>query len=224
MLTAYVIEFLFFGFAGWLMDSTYRLITDGRFLFGGYFRWIPIRPIYGTGGVLLTFYFKIFTEIDAFSLIIIASLMMVLFEYISGVFSEYSLGIKLWDYSDAKFNIGGKVDLLHSIFWLALVSIFYHYIFKFILLFESNFIFPQYVDLPVFWSFVLILIFLTIKNHPAIVFGKNQPIVCLYVYDYHKFAILLKKFKKAKKPARKALLRKQLQPYLKQTGISLKNL
>lgn len=224
MLTAYVIEFLFFGFVGWLLDSTYRLITDGRFLFGGYFRWIPIRPIYGTGGLLLIFYFKIFTDLNPLALIIMASVMMVVLEYISGVFSERLLGIKLWDYSDAKFNIGGKVDLLHTIFWFVLVFLFYTYVFKFILLFESNFVFPQYIDLPVFWSFVAILIFSTIKNHPAMIFGKTQPVVCLYVYDYHKFAILLKKFKKARKPARKALLKKQLQPYLKETGISLKNI
>jgi len=224
MLVAYVIEFLFFGFAGWLLDSTYRLITDGRFLFGGYFRWIPIRPIYGTGGLLLTFYFKIFTDINPIALIIIASIMMVSLEYISAAFSRYFLGIKLWDYSDAKFNLGGKVDLLHSVFWFVLVFLFYNYLFKFILLFESNFVFPQYIDLPVFWAFVTILIFSTIKNHPALVFGKNQPLVCLYVYDYHKLAILLKKFKKARKPARKALLKKQLQPYLKEAGISLKNI
>ncbi len=224
MLTAYVIEFLFFGFVGWLLDSTYRLITDGKFLFGGYFRWIPIRPIYGTGGVLLILYFKIFTDINPFTLIIIASIMMVLLEYISGVFSEYFLGIKLWDYSKSKFNIGGKVDLLHSIFWIGLVFLFYKYIFSFILLFESNFIFPQYIDLPVFWLFITIIIFSTIKNHPAMIFGINKPMVCLYVYDYHRFAILLKKFKRAIKPARKAMLRKQLQPYLRQTGISLKNI
>lgn len=224
MLTAYVIEFLFFGFFGWLLDSTYRLILDGRFLFGGYLRWMPIRPIYGTAGVLLIFYFKIFNDINPFFLIIMASVMMVLLEYISAVFCQYILGIKLWDYSDAKFNIGGKVDLLHSVFWFILVSLFYNYFFKLVLLFESNFDFPQYLDLPVFWLFIAILVFSTIKNHPALTFGQNQPAVRLYIYDYHKFAILLNKFHRAKKPAKQAILKKQLQPYLKMTGISLKNI
>ncbi|MCK9186774.1 putative ABC transporter permease [Candidatus Gracilibacteria bacterium] len=224
MLTAYIIEFLFFGFVGWLLDSIYRLVLDGQFLFGGYLRWIPIRPIYGLGGLSLSLYFKTTGDVDPLLAIFIGSIMMVFLEYISGIFSEYLLRIKLWDYSESKFNLGGKVDILHSIFWFFLVFIFYTYIFKFVLLFESTFVFPHYLDLPVFWAFVVIILFSTIKNHPAVVFGNSQPLMCLFVYDHHKFAILLRKFKKAKKPSQKALLKKQLQPYMKLTGMSLKDI
>ncbi|MFA6305603.1 MAG: putative ABC transporter permease [Candidatus Gracilibacteria bacterium] len=223
MLVTYVIEFLFFGFVGWLLDSSYRLITDGRFLFGGYFRWVPIRPIYGLGSVILIISFKILGDINPISSIIIASLTMILLEYLSGIFTEHFLKIKLWDYSDSKFNIGGKIDLLHSFFWIFLVFLFYKYVFQFILYFESTFVFPQYLDLPVFWSFVVLLLFSTIKNHPSIVLMGNKVLVPLYIYDYHRFAILLKKYKRCKTPERKTLLRKQLQPYLKTTGISLKD-
>jgi uncharacterized membrane protein len=39
------------------------------------------------------------------------------FEYLCSVFTEMTFGMVFWDYSNFKFNIGGRINLLFCFFW-----------------------------------------------------------------------------------------------------------
>ena len=97
MIIIYIIEFFIFSFIGWIIDSGYRTFQDKKLVNAGYFRG-PFCPIYGLGGLTLLFLFKYLNFLNSLWVIIIASLAMVLVEYIGGIFSVKILKVNLWDY------------------------------------------------------------------------------------------------------------------------------
>src|SRR3989344_7294144 len=134
--TILMIEFLLFSFVGWLLDSFYRSLDEKRWVNAGYFRG-PVCPIYGFGGVILVYLFKTLSSLPLLLQIAIASLAMILVEYAGGIFSERILKVKLWDYSASKFHLGGHINLLHSLFWILLTTMFYFFFFSFVLALEK---------------------------------------------------------------------------------------
>ena len=114
MFTIYVIEFLLFSFVGWIIDSGYRSFIDKKWINAGYFKG-TMCPIYGFGGIILMFIFNYFSFLNPLILWMMAGLGLVIVEYAGGIFSENALKIKLWDYSNAKWHLGGHIDLLHSL-------------------------------------------------------------------------------------------------------------
>ena len=118
MLTLYLLEFLAFSSLGWLIDSGYRSLTDKKWINAGFFKG-PICPIYGFGALVLLFILKYLSFLHPFMLILCASLGLVLVEYLGGIFTEKVLKVKLWDYSFSKYQLGGHIDLLHSVYWFS---------------------------------------------------------------------------------------------------------
>jgi uncharacterized protein len=51
-------------------------------------------------------------------------MLVTLLEYIAGTVLERFLGLKLWDYSNQKLNIKGRICLNYSLYWAILISIF----------------------------------------------------------------------------------------------------
>lgn len=137
--STYILYFLVFSFIGWIIDSGYRSIHDKKITNAGYFKQLPICPIYGFGGIILVTLFKFFKNENLFITFIIAAITMVLVEYIGGLFCDKVLNQRLWNYSNSKFNLHGHISLLQSFYWTVLVIIFYFFFFPQILIFEKNF-------------------------------------------------------------------------------------
>ncbi|HOP65263.1 MAG TPA: hypothetical protein PK358_14390 [Spirochaetota bacterium] len=121
-----VIYFAAYSFTGWIIEVIYRssnsrkLINPG-FLFG------PFVPIYGTGGIFVSL---LYLKISLFPVplqFFIYMFILTAIEYITGEIFERFFQLKLWDYSDNKFNLNGKVSLLFSTAWglLALIVVTY---------------------------------------------------------------------------------------------------
>ena len=134
MLAVYVIEFLLFSFMGWVIDSLYRSITDKKWVNAGYFRG-PICPIYGFGALALIFFLKYFAFLPVWGMLLLCWLALIVVEYVGGIFSEKVLGLKLWDYSESSYHLGGHIDILHSFYWGILAAAFYYLVYPVVLVF-----------------------------------------------------------------------------------------
>ncbi|HOV29470.1 MAG TPA: hypothetical protein PLD77_00050 [Candidatus Dojkabacteria bacterium] len=124
-MTKYILIFLLFSFLGWIVDTTYSSLLKGQYKPSGYYENIPICPIYGIGGIIILSIFSILQSYPPQITIITTTFAIIMLEYFGGIFCTVFLKEKLWDYSSSKFNIGGHIDLLHSFFWLVLITIVY---------------------------------------------------------------------------------------------------
>ena len=133
-----ILAFLFFigCFLGWGLEVIYRRFSPANVSR----RWInpgflvgPYLPLYGFG--LCALYLlanlentSLISEVTAGSkilLFIVMSLVMTLFEYIAGVIFIKGMKVKLWDYSNEKFNFQGLICLKFSIYWALLGAVYY---------------------------------------------------------------------------------------------------
>ncbi len=133
-----ILAFLFFigCFLGWGLEVLYRRFSPANVSR----RWInpgflvgPYLPLYGFG--LCALYLlanlentSLISEVTAGSkilLFIVMSLVMTLFEYIAGVIFIKGMKVKLWDYSNEKFNFQGIICLKFSIYWALLGAVYY---------------------------------------------------------------------------------------------------
>lgn len=115
-----LIWFFIFGFLGWLMDTAYRSIRLKHFAprtFVPYF-----SNIYGISGIALILLYKNFLAHFIFQ-ILFGAIIVIVIEFLGGLFCEYILKKQLWDYSGTRWNILGHIDLLHSFYWLILAGI-----------------------------------------------------------------------------------------------------
>ncbi len=131
-----MIAFLFFigSMLGWGLEVIYRRLNNEKK------RWInpgfligPYLPLYGFG--LTALYLlaslentSLISEVTAGSkllLFIVMSLVMTAMEYVAGVVFIKGMNIKLWDYSNEKFNLQGIICLRFSIYWAILGAIYY---------------------------------------------------------------------------------------------------
>ena len=112
--------FVVFSMVGWFIDSIYRSLINKEWTSKTVFPFIA--PIYGIGGMLLIGLFRLF-DFGFFADIYVGIIVVTLLEYSGGVWCERYLNRKLWDYSKNRWNINGRVDLLHTFYWTMLVII-----------------------------------------------------------------------------------------------------
>ena len=123
----YAALFAIYSFMGWIIEVIYRSITQRKFVNAG-FLFGPFIPIYGFGAlfiILLQYFIHSWYFIPR---LIIFGLALTVVEYMIGYFSEKIFKLTLWDYSEYKFNLHGRVSLLFSIIWAALAFIFITFI------------------------------------------------------------------------------------------------
>lgn len=127
-----LLHFLVYAFLGWIIESAYKTIGQGRGFINSGFLKGPIIPIYGFGALIMIVLGKaarswlsrippdlgLACEILAFTAICTA------FEYCIGLLYEKVFGIKLWDYSKKPFNLKGRICLKNSLLWALLVAAF----------------------------------------------------------------------------------------------------
>lgn len=117
---------------GWMLEVIYRRYaksnTDRKWINPGFLVG-PYLPIYGFG--LCTLY--LLAKLEKYNLIvnpilnktvlfIVMAICMTLIEYIAGVIFIQGMKVKLWDYSNEKFNFQGIICLKFSIYWAILRS------------------------------------------------------------------------------------------------------
>lgn len=221
MATIYILEFLIFSFIGWFIDSAYRSIYDKKLVSAGYLRG-PICPIYGFGGLVLVFVLKYLNFLSLVPLLLLASLAMILVEYIGGIFSEKALKVRLWDYSKTTFHLGGHIDLLHSFYWLVLVILFNFFAFPYVLVFERVVVFPEFVKLPSLLLFMLVSLWITVRKNPEQFLRLKGKVLDLSVRDYRKLFADFRKMSKARTLQAREMLLNKIRKELEGAGARLK--
>ena len=139
----YIFIFLLFSVVGWLLELFYRTLTTKRFVNPGFMSGCVV-PLYGFGACILNIICNLFIKIDFnYNVIIIFILSVILLsilELISGILLEKIFHLRLWDYSDRKYNYKGFICLEFSIIWGFLALIYYNFIYSWINSFSINFV------------------------------------------------------------------------------------
>jgi len=105
----YFLLFMIYSIIGWLLEVVGKLITEHRFINRGFLIG-PYCPIYGWGGILITFCLKKYMN-DPFVMFIMIVLICSLLEYFTSYFLEKIFKLRWWDYNHFKFNINGRICL-----------------------------------------------------------------------------------------------------------------
>jgi len=158
LLISFLAFFLLASFFGWIIDSLYRSIADRKWVNAGFLVG-PICPIYGFGALLLLLLVQTFTGEPLIIRALIYFLALSAVEFIGGLFCTHILKVRLWDYSDALFNIMGHVDILHSLYWVLLAFTFESSIWPIIHWVDTEFsLLAEWLSYFIFIAGILVLI------------------------------------------------------------------
>jgi len=122
-----IILFAIYSFMGWIIEVVYRSISEREFINPG-FVYGPFIPIYGFGAAFIIILEFLIHHWPLPIKLIVYGIVLTITEYFTGFIFEKVFKLKLWDYSDSKFNIHGRVSLLFSLCWAALALIFITFI------------------------------------------------------------------------------------------------
>lgn len=112
--------FFFYSFFGWIVETVYKSVTNGRFMNSG-FLYGPFVPLYGFCALITISAEQYLAPLLPFSVRLgIYVAVATLLEYYTAMISEQIFGVRLWDYHDKKFNVHGRICLKYSFYWLLL--------------------------------------------------------------------------------------------------------
>jgi uncharacterized membrane protein/HD superfamily phosphodiesterase len=122
-----IVLFAIYSFMGWIIEAVYRSISERQFINPG-FVYGPFVPIYGFGAAFIISLEFLINHWPLPIKLIMYGIVLTMTEYFTGFIFEKVFKLKLWDYSDSRFNIHGRVSLLFSLCWTALALIFITFI------------------------------------------------------------------------------------------------
>ena len=109
--------FYVYAFLGWIIETLYCTLKNGRFVNRGLLQG-PFVPIYGAGGILFILLNTLLPELKfpAWKILIFAMAASFL-EYYTSVILENLFQMRLWDYSEYKVHIHGRISPYFSAVW-----------------------------------------------------------------------------------------------------------
>jgi uncharacterized membrane protein len=115
--SVYVILWLFliYSFIGVIVEMIFCLAVEGVLESRSGLLYIPLRPIYGLGGVACVLFLELSRE--PIWLFLFGMLVGSVIEYIAGLLVEKVFGTVAWDYSDKRWNLHGRICLQYSVAW-----------------------------------------------------------------------------------------------------------
>ena len=156
--------FFLYSILGFLLETGYAFVSKSNFESGILYG--PWTPIYGIGVVvilLLSNYFFMNLHMPRWLETIIVFFVVAIFlsclELIGGVLIEKILGIRFWNYTDHKFNIGTYISLEMTLVWGVATVIFIYVINPLLNNFVKNFT----VDLKIFVFLAVVSIFFAVE-------------------------------------------------------------
>lgn len=115
-----VIYFSVCSFVGWIIETVYRSIVEKRFVNPG-FLYGTFVPIYGFAALFIGIIEINFAHLPLDMRLAAYFLIPTVIEYFTSLMLEKIFNLKLWDYSNKRFNLKGRVCLSFSIMWAVLV-------------------------------------------------------------------------------------------------------
>jgi len=123
-MTSFILNFAFYAFAGWVMETLYRSVTQHRLVNPGFLAG-PFLPIYGFFTTLVIWSSGQLSLLAwEWQFVWLVCLSTVL-EYVAGWFFERFFHLQLWDYHTTPFNLQGRIALPYSLLWGVLGLVFH---------------------------------------------------------------------------------------------------
>jgi len=103
----------FYSFLGWIAEVSFVLVTDHRLQNRGFLTG-PFVPIYGFGAILLLLLVEPYVE-NPFLVFLASVVITSTLEFFTHLVLDKAFHIRLWDYSDRRFNLQGRICLQNSL-------------------------------------------------------------------------------------------------------------
>lgn len=113
LLERLVVFFIVYGIIGWLIESIISLIINHTFLYESFLH-IPFSLVYAIGGMLISLIFQD-DDHEILIIVLIGGIFLTAFQYLSVYLVELIFDIKMWNYTNIKFNIQGRVCALTTL-------------------------------------------------------------------------------------------------------------
>lgn len=104
-----IIYFYIYSFLGWVSEMFVFKFTENRFRNGGFLN-APILPVYGVGAVTILATVGPYAQ-NPFYVFTLSVIIASFIEYIAHLLLDKMLNVQLWDYSNIKFNLEGRICL-----------------------------------------------------------------------------------------------------------------
>lgn len=158
----YFLWLVFYSVVGWIYETILCSIQERHFVNRGFLNG-PYCPIYGFGALLdILILGKISNPVYLF---LLGAILTCTLEYLTSYFMEKLFNARWWDYSEWKFNIGGRVCLaggiVFGLFSVLLIKIIHPVICKY-----TNFLPPLVLHIASATIFIAFIIdaYITIKE------------------------------------------------------------
>jgi uncharacterized membrane protein len=117
--------FVIFSFIGVLVEGLFCLVTDGVLELRLGLLYLPLRPVYGFGGVAYAVFLDRFIA-EPVVVFLLGALLASVVEYVASFATERTFGAVSWNYSDKLLNLQGRICLQYSVGWglLALLALY----------------------------------------------------------------------------------------------------
>jgi uncharacterized membrane protein len=102
---------------GFVVETVYCIIKNGRFEWRGSMMFLPFNAVYGLGALALTLITMNTSQIRNRYIFIAGAVTGTLVEFACSFVQQHIFGSVSWDYSRLPLNIGGRVCLLFTVFW-----------------------------------------------------------------------------------------------------------
>src|SRR5215218_8117880 len=108
--------FVIYAFLGVLVEMIFCLVREGVLESRLGLLYLPLRPIYGVGGVACTLLLHRFMQ-KPILIFLWGMLICSVVEYVANFVMEKAFGTVSWDYSDKALNLHGRICLQYSCCW-----------------------------------------------------------------------------------------------------------
>ena len=126
-MTMNIVDMLFsfsvFSLLGWIMEVCYRSVREGNFVNPGLLKG-PYLILYGAAALVLMVSVSLLHEYNIFVKVLCYFVITTGIEFISGLNARHFFNVRLWDYSDQRFQFRGHICLKFSIYWILLAFAF----------------------------------------------------------------------------------------------------
>jgi uncharacterized membrane protein len=109
-------SFVLYSFLGVVVEMVFCLVMKGVLESRSGLLYLPLRPMYGIGGVACMVFLHHFVQ-QPFWIFVFGMLICTVVEYAAAVVMERVFGVVYWDYSDKPLNLHGRICLQYSVCW-----------------------------------------------------------------------------------------------------------
>ena len=153
----FLIIFYLMSFAGWVLESIYANMKDGKWQNRG-FLYGPLCPIYGIGGIGV-YLFYLFSDIRSTPLLFcIFAIGSAVLEYVVSFVLEKIFHAVWWDYHYMPFNLNGRICLPASLCFGLIGTTVYAFGIPF---FERYILTYAKTNQPFVFLLILIIVYIT---------------------------------------------------------------